>query len=150
MVDLPPEEGVDLASLCTKHGLSNVPLIAPTSTDQRIEYVSKSASTFLYCVLVTGVTGGSAGDLPPDLKDYIGRVWSKTDLPLTIGFGISTPHMVADIADLGDVLVVGSAILRAMDKVAEDGGSTKDRKEAVRAKVAELTAGCKQVSTASH
>ena len=62
------------------------------------------------------------GALPPDLKDYIGRVWSKTDLPLAIGFGFSTPQMVADIANLGDGVVVGSAILRAMDKVAEDGG----------------------------
>jgi len=150
VVDLPPEEGVELASSCAKHGLSNVPLIAPTSTDERIEYLSKSASTFLYCVSVTGVTGGSAGALPPDLKEYIGRVRSKTDLPLAIGFGISTPQMVTDVADLGDGVVVGSAILRAMDKVAEDGGSTEDRKEAVRAKVAELTAGCKQGPGASH
>ena len=150
VVYLPPEEGVEIASLCTKHGMSNIPLIAPTLTDQRIKYLSKSDFTFLYCISVTGTTGGSAGALPPDLKDYIGRVRSKTDLPLAIGFRISTPQMLSDIANLGDGVVVGSAILRAMDKVAEDGGSTKDRKEAVRAKVADLTAGCKQGPGASH
>merc|ERR1719491_1476711 len=77
VVDLPPEEAVELAAECTKHGLSNVPLIAPTTS---------------------GVTGARA-DLPPDLGDFIARVRSRTDLPLAVGFGISTTGVTGARAD---------------------------------------------------
>ena len=140
VVDLPPEEGAVLAKSCNKYGLSNIPLIAPTTTDERIEHLAATASTFIYCVSVTGVTG-SRSELPDDLCDFIARVRSKTDLPLAVGFGISTPKMVQSVANMSDGVVVGSAILKAAQQA---GDTTAERVEAVRAIVSELRAGCKQ------
>jgi len=139
VVDLPPEEAVDLSSSCAKHGLSHVPLIAPTTSDDRIALLTKHATTFIYCVSVAGVTG-ARNDLPPDLGDFIARVRSTTDLPLAVGFGISTPEMVQGVANVSDGVVVGSAILKA---VKED-ATKEQRVSAVRDKVTHLCTGLKQ------
>jgi len=142
VVDLPPEEGIELNKACIKHGLSNVPLVAPTSSDKRIAALTEMASTFLYCVSVTGVTGARAS-LPPDLDDFIKRVRSKTELPLAVGFGISSPEMVNGVANMADGVVVGSAILNAVDKLGEN-ASTEEKAEAVRKIVSHLVTGLKQ------
>ncbi|KAL7497993.1 hypothetical protein ACHAWT_006848 [Skeletonema menzelii] len=143
VVDLPPEEGAVLAKCCNKYGLSNIPLIAPTTTDARIEHLAKTASTFIYCVSTTGVTGARS-ELPSDLGDFIKRVRAKTGLPLAVGFGISTPDQVNSVANIGDGVVVGSAILKALQAA----GSTQgERVEAVKTIVSNLSAGCKQGST---
>ena len=125
VVDLPPEEGIELNKSCLKHGLSNIPLIAPTSSDERIGYLTDIASTFLYCVSVTGVTGARAA-LPDDLEAFLDRVRAKTNLPLAVGFGISTPDMVQDVANISDGVVVGSAILKALEAAGED-ATTEER-----------------------
>ena len=142
VVDLPPEEGVELNQACIKYGLSNVPLVAPTSSDKRIAALTEMASTFLYCVSVTGVTG-ARDSLPPDLDDFIKRVRAKTELPLAVGFGISSPEMVNGVANLADGVVVGSAILNAMDKLGDD-ATTEDRAKAVRDIISHLCTGIKQ------
>lgn len=142
VVDLPPEEGVELAAACTKEGLSNIPLVAPTSTTERIKYLADAATTFIYCVSVTGVTGSRA-ELPADLPDFITRVRTTTDLPLAVGFGISNPTMVNSVSQVGDGVVVGSAILKALDKVGLD-APTAEKAAAVKEKVAELVTGLKQ------
>jgi len=142
VVDLPPEEGIVLNKACIKYGLSNVPLVAPTSSDKRIASLTEMASTFLYCVSVTGVTG-ARDSLPPDLDDFIKRVRTKTDLPLAVGFGISTPEMVNGVANMADGVVVGSAILNAMDKLGDD-ASTEERANAIRDVTAHLVTGLKQ------
>jgi tryptophan synthase len=142
VVDLPPEEGIDLSKACIKNGLSNVPLVAPTSSDKRIAALTEMASTFLYCVSVTGVTG-ARDSLPPDLDDFIKRVRSKTELPLAVGFGISTPEMVNGVANMSDGVVVGSAILNAMDSLGED-ATSEERAEAVRKITSHLVTGLKQ------
>ena len=144
VVDLPPEEGAELNKACVKTGLSNVPLVAPTSSDMRIESLTNMASTFLYCVSVTGVTG-ARDSLPDDLEEFIGRVRAKTDLPLAVGFGVSNPEMVQGISNLADGVVVGSAILRAMDKLGED-ATTEERAAVVREIVAHLKSGCVQTN----
>jgi tryptophan synthase len=148
VVDLPPEEGIELNKACIKHGLSNIPLVAPTSSDKRIGALTEMASSFLYCVSVTGVTG-ARDSLPPDLDDFIKRVRSKTDLPLAIGFGISSPEMVNGVAMMADGVVVGSAILNAMEKEGKD-ATTAQRAEAVRKIVAHLAAGAKQSEGAKN
>jgi tryptophan synthase len=142
VVDLPPEEGIELNKACIKYGLSNIPLVAPTSSDKRIASLTEMASTFLYCVSVTGVTGARDA-LPPDLDDFIKRVRTKTDLPLAIGFGISNPEMVNGVANMADGVVVGSAILNAMDSLGED-ATTEERAKAVRDIVSHLASGTKQ------
>ena len=140
VVDLPPEEGAQLAKSCNKYGLSNIPLIAPTTTDARIGQLAQTASTFIYCVSTTGVTGARSA-LPSDLSDFIARVRSQTDLPLAVGFGISNPTMVQSVANIGDGVVVGSAILKAIQAA---GDSTEERVAAVKKIVGELSSGCKQ------
>lgn len=140
VVDLPPEEGVALNKACVKHGLTNVPLVAPTSSDERITALANMASTFLYCVSVTGVTG-ARDSLPDDLEEFIARVRSKTDLPLAVGFGISNPEMVQGVANIADGVVVGSAILKAVDSSSND---SEQMAKAVREATARLATGLKQ------
>lgn len=142
VVDLPPEEGAELNKACVKHGLSNVPLLAPTSSDKRISSLTDMASTFLYCVSVTGVTGARSS-LPPDLNDFIKRVRAKTDLPLAVGFGISSPEMVNGVANMADGVVVGSSILNALKGMGDD-ATIEDKAEAVRSVIANLVTGVKQ------
>lgn len=148
VVDLPPEEGAELNAACVANGLSNVPLVAPTSSDKRIASLTKMASTFLYCVSVTGVTG-ARDSLPPDLDDFITRVRTHTQLPLAVGFGISNPSMVNGVANLADGVVVGSAILNAMDSLGPD-ATTAQRADAIRNVVSHLTTGLKQKEGAKN
>jgi len=142
VVDLPHEEAADLTAECSKHSLSNIPLIAPTTSDERIGDLCKHATTFLYCVSTCGVTGARA-DLPPDLSEFISRVRSKTDLPLAVGFGICSPEMVQSVANLSDGVVVGSEILKAVTACGVD-ASTKTRCDTIRDKIAHLCTGLKQ------
>jgi tryptophan synthase len=148
VVDLPPEEGIPLNKACIANGLSNVPLVAPTSSDARIKALADMASTFLYCVSVTGVTGARDA-LPSDLEEFVQRVRAQTELPLAVGFGISNPDMVQGVANMADGVVVGSAILKAMDQVGLD-ADTAVKAEAVRKAVAHLTTGLTQAENAQN
>jgi tryptophan synthase len=114
VVDLPPEEGANFVALCAAYGLSYVPLLTPTSTDDRIAKLAATATSFLYCVSLTGVTGART-ELPPGLNTFIQRVRAQTSLPLAVGFGISTPAQVAQVSALADGVVVGSAFVTAID-----------------------------------
>jgi tryptophan synthase len=114
IVDLPPEEGSSFVDKATARGLSYIPLVSPTSTDERISYLSKSAGSFLYCVSVTGVTG-ARGALAGDLKEFVGRVRANSKVPLAVGFGISTPEQVAEVSELSEGVVVGSAIINTIE-----------------------------------
>ena len=118
VVDLPPEEGSLFVAYATKHGLSYVPLVSPTTTDERIAYLSSNAGSFLYCVSVTGVTG-ARGALPTDLKAFVERVRANSSVPLAVGFGISTPAQVAEVSLLAEGVVVGSAIIGVLDEAAK-------------------------------
>ena len=116
--DLPPEEAADLEVAAAAEGLAYVHFLAPTSSPRRIEAVTRQARGFIYLVSVTGVTGARAA-LHADLAGFIGRVRSKTAAPLAVGFGISTPDQAAAIGRLADGVIVGSALINAVD--AEDG-----------------------------
>ncbi|CAM9331807.1 unnamed protein product [Chrysoparadoxa australica] len=116
VVDLLPEEASLFVQKCRSSGLSFIPLVSPTTTDERLKYVASCADSFIYCVSVTGVTGARTG-LPTDLKDFVARIRKSTDKPLAVGFGISTPEQVRDVAALADGVVVGSAIMNAVDRV---------------------------------
>ena len=148
VVDLPPEEANALNAACVESGLSNIPLVAPTSSDSRIEDLTNMASTFLYCVSLTGVTG-ARDSLPDDLEAFVERVRSKTDLPLVVGFGVSTPAMVQAVSNMADGVVVGSKILKSMDGLKEN-GSTEERAAAIRDVVADLKTGTKQSESAKN
>jgi len=148
VVDLPPEEGYKFVNVCAGKKLSYIPLIAPTSTDNRIKYLLESASSFVYCVSVTGVTG-SRTELPTDLTDFIGRIRKQTDLPLAVGFGIGNPGQVNQVAEIGDGVVVGSAILNAVDKAGEN-ASTEERAAACKNFIADMVTGTKQKNPANQ
>jgi tryptophan synthase alpha chain len=113
--DLPPEEGVEMEAACRRHGLAMVYLLAPTSTPERIALAAGRASGFLYLVSVTGVTGARQA-LPADLTAFIERVRQATDLPLAVGFGIATPGQAAQVGRLADGVIVGSALINAIDR----------------------------------
>ncbi len=116
--DLPAEESDELLEVCRQQGLDLIFLLAPTSTDERIEAVARRASGFVYCVSLTGVTGQRAA--LPDLHDYLARVRARTDVPLAIGFGVSTPEHVRQVGEVADGAVVASALINFLDGVPEE------------------------------
>jgi tryptophan synthase alpha chain len=113
--DLPVEESDELLTACRAHGRDLIFMVAPTSTDQRIEEMAARASGFLYCVSLTGVTGSR--DTLPDLGPYLSRIRRHTDLPLAVGFGVSTPEHVRHVAAVADGVAVGSALINALEQV---------------------------------
>jgi tryptophan synthase alpha chain len=113
--DLPAEESDELLDVCRRHGLDLVFLLAPTSTDERIAAVAQRASGFIYCVSLTGVTGQR--DALPDFASYLTRVRARTDLPVAIGFGVSTPEHVRQIGEVADGAVIASALINYLDTV---------------------------------
>jgi tryptophan synthase alpha chain len=109
MVDLPPEEAGELRSAARTNGIDLIYLLAPTTPIDRARRIARSASGFLYYVSVTGVTGVRA-QLPTDLEEHVRSLKAITDLPVGVGFGISTPQQAAQVARFADAVVVGSAI----------------------------------------
>ena len=112
--DLPPDESEELVASARRQGLDVIFLLAPTSTDERIEFVTKRASGFLYCVSLTGVTGVRE-HLPEDIRDLVHRIKGKTQLPVCVGFGISTPDQARQMAEIADGVIVGSAIVALLE-----------------------------------
>jgi len=111
--DLPTEESAEIARICRDQDFSLVPLIAPTTSRERQLHIAEAASGFIYYVSVTGITGERAA-LPQELFDNLRWLRSQTDLPICVGFGVSTPEHVRALAPVADGLIVGSAIVRRM------------------------------------
>ena len=112
-VDLPGTESAPLAAECASRDISLIPLLAPTSTEESIAESCRSASGFVYCVSVTGVTGART-EVSGRGLDLLERVRAHTPLPLALGFGISAPEHVAEVGRTADAAVVGSALVRVM------------------------------------
>jgi tryptophan synthase alpha chain len=116
--DVPADEAGEIAAGCREHGLDLVPLLAPTSADDRIALACSLASGFIYLVSVAGVTGARTR-LSDRVTRLAERVRAHTDLPLLVGFGISAPeHATAALAAGADGVVIGSKAI----EVAEAGG----------------------------
>ena len=111
--DLPPDEAGPLMNECRAASLDVVHLLAPTSVDSRIQLASDSASGFIYCVSLTGVTG-VRDSLPEGVFDLLRRVRSYTSLPLAVGFGISRRDHVEALKGHADAAVVGSGLMRVV------------------------------------
>jgi tryptophan synthase alpha chain len=126
--DLPFDEADAVRAACDAEGLALVPLVAPTSTPERIAEIGAGARGFVYTVSLTGTTG-ERGELPPGLADTVERVRAATEVPVAVGFGISTAEQAAAVGELADGVIVGSRIVRA----AGEGGA-----EAVGSVVSEL------------
>lgn len=137
--DLPVEEAVELQRTAREHSVDVIMLAAPTSTDARLERISAAASGFIYCVSTTGVTGARAS-IRADLPAFLARLRSHTDLPLAVGFGVSTPEQAGAIAADADGVIIGSALvsLVAQSETVQAGtaavtGFITEAKAAVRA-----------------
>ncbi len=110
--DLPLEEAGELEGECGAHGLSLIYMLAPTSTPERIEKVTARANGFIYLVSVAGVTG-ERNSLPDGLREFVGRAKESASTPVAVGFGISTPAQAAEVGQIADGVIVGSAVIRA-------------------------------------
>lgn len=132
--DLPFEEKEEFLPICHRYGVDLVSLIAPTS-EKRISKIAKEAEGFLYIVSSLGVTG-TRSEITTDLGSIVKVVRESTDIPCAIGFGISTPEQAAKMAGLSDGAIVGSAIIKLLEKYGKDapkhiGKYVKEMKEAV-------------------
>ena len=110
IVDLPPEECVELLGPARAAGIDLIFLVAPTTDDHRLPSVLNHARGFLYYVSITGVTGTASPSLG-DIGGAVNRLRQHTRLPIAVGFGIRTPHQAAAVASLADACVVGSALV---------------------------------------
>ena len=133
--DLPFEEKEEFLSLCHQYGVDLVSLIAPTSED-RISMIAREAEGFLYIVSSLGVTGVRS-KITTDLGAIVRVVRENTDIPCAIGFGISTPEQARAMAELSDGAIVGSAIIRLLEKYGKDapeqvGAYVKSMKDALK------------------
>ena len=113
--DCPPEEMGEFHGALERVGVHPVLLIAPTSPERRISLISARSGGYIYYVSLRGVTG-LRDRLPEDLAVGIQRVRAVTDKPLAVGFGISTPPQAQAVAELADAVIVGSAIVAAVEK----------------------------------
>jgi tryptophan synthase alpha chain len=113
--DLPPEEGQELEKSTRSHGLDLVYLLSPASTEERIKLVADRSRGFIYLVSLTGVTG-ARDELPQELEGFVARVRARTEKPLCVGFGVSTPEQAQRIAKVADGVIVGSRIIQLFDE----------------------------------
>ncbi|MGH2377857.1 MAG: tryptophan synthase subunit alpha [Candidatus Limnocylindria bacterium] len=115
--DLPAEESAELDATFIPAGLVRIDMYAPTTPDARLDRLLPSARGFVYCVSLTGVTGARAG-LPADVGAFVARVRARTHLPVALGFGISSPEHVRELAGTVDGVVVASAAIDAIGRAA--------------------------------
>ncbi|HYE51649.1 MAG TPA: tryptophan synthase subunit alpha [Azospirillaceae bacterium] len=124
VVDLPPEEDAELCLPALAAGVSFVRLATPTTDGKRLPAVLANTSGFVYYVSVAGVTGaGSATDAA--IREAVSRLKGATDLPVAVGFGITTPDQAAAVARVADAAVVGSAIVRRVEANLTEEGIAK-------------------------
>lgn len=116
VTDLPPEEAGDFATTLAKNNLDCIFLVAPTSTDERLRMIAQSARGLIYAVSRAGVTGARA-EVSLEAEKLVGRVREVTDLPIAVGFGISTHAQVREIWRYADAAVVGSAVVAEIEQL---------------------------------
>jgi tryptophan synthase alpha chain len=109
--DLPPEEGKSFIKSADRHNLDVICFISPTTSPERIKYISSIAKGFIYYVSLTGVTGPRQA-LPPDLEVHLKAIKRVTGKPVCVGFGISGPRQVKQIYSVSSGVIVGSAIVK--------------------------------------
>ena len=119
--DLLVEEATPLKEVCQREDLSLIQLVTPTTPRERALRIAESSSGFLYYVSVTGITG-ERDQLPAELTDQVGWLREQTELPICVGFGISRPEQVRQLAAVADGVIVGSAIVAKIATVGKTPG----------------------------
>lgn len=123
--DLPGDEAADVARIVTEQGCDLIQLIAPTTPSERVERILQSASGFVYCISVSGTTGVRA-ELPPELLEQLKALRKSTELPLAVGFGIGKPEQVESLRGLADGVIVGSAIVKKLERLSDQSATRDD------------------------
>lgn len=140
VVDIPPEADEELCLPAVERGLNFIRLATPTTDDKRLKTVLKNTSGFLYYVSITGITGSASAN-PEDVQLQVARLKRATTLPVAVGFGVKTPEQARAIAKSADGVVVGSALVRAIEaSLTEDGRATGDTAGSVLSVVESLSA----------
>ena len=116
--DLPFEEKEEFSPICDKYDVDLISLIAPTS-ENRISMIAKEAKGFIYIVSSLGVTG-TRSEIKTDLDSIVKVIRENTDVPCAIGFGISTPEQAAKMSAISDGAIVGSAIIKILEKYGKE------------------------------
>jgi tryptophan synthase alpha chain len=118
VTDLIPEEAESWTQTLLGQGLDPIFLVAPTTSDERLLYIAQQAHGFIYAVSRAGVTG-ERDQMTRDAEGLVRRVRSVSDLPVTVGFGISSPEQVRAVWRFADAAVVGSAIVKQIEKLGD-------------------------------
>ena len=141
VVDLPPEEDDELCIPAMQAGINFIRLATPTTDDQRAPTVFKNTSGFVYYVSVLGITGTKAPDLK-SVKANVNRLRKHTSLPIAVGFGVKTAEQAREIAKTAEAVVVGSALVLAVENsLDKTGKATARTPKAVHNLVAEIAKG---------
>ncbi len=117
--DLPPEESKEIKNIANANNVKTIFLISPTSSNERMRLIEKLSDDFIYCVSVTGTTG-TRDKLYSDIKPYLMRLKSNLKKPYVVGFGISTVEDVSKISEFSNGVVVGSALIKFIEKLKND------------------------------
>jgi tryptophan synthase alpha chain len=133
VVDVPPEEGESLFGAAEARGIDPILLAAPTTRKERLAMLARRTRGFLYYVSLTGVTGARR-DIAHGVEEAVASVKAISDVPVCVGFGISTPEQVSQIAAFADGVVVGSALVERIEAAGSSGAAV----DAAAAFVAEL------------
>jgi tryptophan synthase alpha chain len=115
VTDLPPEEADEWIALARAVDLDTVFLASPTSPAERLRTVAEASRGFVYAISRTGVTG-ERGSLSGEARPLVERLRALTDVPVALGFGLSTPEQVSEAAQVADGVVVGSALVRFLEE----------------------------------
>ena len=108
--DLPVDEAVEWTAACADHGIASVQLAAPGTSDDRLAWIAKASTGFLYCVATYGVTG-VRDELAGTARQLIERLRPITDIPLVVGVGVGTPGQAREVGSFADGAVVGTALM---------------------------------------
>ena len=138
VLDLPPEEADAFLSNCRETGLKTVFIVAPTTPAGRIELIARATSGFIYYVSRTGVTG-ERQDLPDNLAAAVNAIRLHSELPVVVGFGISSFEHVKAVSAVADGVVVGSSLVNC---IAKNTDNLVAALNALRAKMIKLRTGC--------
>jgi tryptophan synthase alpha chain len=148
VVDMPPEEDVELRPQAAAAGLNFIRLATPTTDAKRLPAVLANTSGFVYYVSIAGITGTKAPDLA-EVKGHVGRIKAHTDLPIAVGFGVKSEAQVSAIASVAEGVVVGSALVASIaQSLDEKGKATRATEPQVLGLVERLAAALRHPAEA--
>ncbi|CAO3613980.1 unnamed protein product [Mucor hiemalis] len=145
LVDLPPEESHNFRGICHKFGLSYIPLIAPSTTEERIKLLATIADSFIYVVSRMGVTGARTS-VNTELPNIVARIKKYTQAPLAVGFGVSTREHFVEVGAHAEGVVIGSRLITVIKEAMEQ---KKDVAQVVQEYASEVTGRKEPVSFAA-